>query len=309
MAPLAHACCEYVRHGFALVPIMPGQKLPSISEWNTRAKCIKTADSAAKLTHHNVGIAHLFSGTCALDVDDVKLATPWLGARGVNLHSLVSASDAVIISSGRENRTKLLYRLPLGVAAMPHKQPQGSGLELRCATADLQKTVQDVLPPSVHPATGKPYVWAGAGNWRKLPVLPTCVYDLWRALDADRLTADQIEARRKAREKRNAEMDVAEIEEELRLALQVIPSGDYTTWLSVGQALHNEFDGDEAGLEVWDSWSESNDDTGAYQAGACAAKWNTFNGNGLTVGSVYWLAQKHRQQWLLQEFKRGLQHE
>ena len=54
-------------------------------------------------------------------------------------------------------------------------------------------TVQDVLPPSIHPDTGKPYEWAGAGDWRKLPTLPNMVLTLWRSL------AEPVEAPRAAR--------------------------------------------------------------------------------------------------------------
>ena len=43
-------------------------------------------------------------------------------------------------------------------------------------------TVQDVLPPSIHPDTQQPYRWAGRGHWTRLPMVPMQLLDLWRAL-------------------------------------------------------------------------------------------------------------------------------
>ena len=70
--------------------------------------------------------------------------------------------------------------------------------ELRCATTG-GLTVQDVLPPSIHPETKQPYRWAGAGNWTRLPAIPQALLDLWSgmlALDKERTipTDDPIDA-------------------------------------------------------------------------------------------------------------------
>ena len=45
-------------------------------------------------------------------------------------------------------------------------------------------TVQDVLPPSIHPSTKQPYRWAGHGNWTRLPVIPQPLLDLWQSLQS-----------------------------------------------------------------------------------------------------------------------------
>jgi hypothetical protein len=58
----------------------------------------------------------------------------------------------------------------------------GVGLELRCAAKDGTVTVTDVLPPSIHELTRKPYVWAGLGDWRNPPELPEQLLALWREL-------------------------------------------------------------------------------------------------------------------------------
>jgi P4 family phage/plasmid primase-like protien len=173
---------EYVTAGLVLVPIPRGKKGPEIKGWNLRRNCIETPEQAAKLNGHNIGLAHVYSRTCAVDVDDFKTADAWLSERGIDLAALLMADDAVQISSGREGRAKLLYRLPAGVESLTTHKIENA-LELRCAASN-GLSVQDVLPPSIHPDTGKPYQWKGTGDWRRIPELPAPLLELWRKLDA-----------------------------------------------------------------------------------------------------------------------------
>lgn len=172
----------YVRSGLALIPIPRGMKGPRVSGWQQEANAIRSEEGVAKLNGCNIGLAHRWCGTCAVDVDDYRQVHDWLVARGIDLEALLVADDAVQIRSGKPNRAKLLYRLPQGVAWLPTFKPEGVGLELRCASRDGAVTVQDVLPPSIHPETGKPYEWGGAGDWRNLPTLPDALLTLWRSL-------------------------------------------------------------------------------------------------------------------------------
>ncbi len=43
--------------------------------------------------------------------------------------------------------------------------------------------MQDVLPPSIHPDTGRPYQWAGRSIFDELPELPPQLLTLWREWD------------------------------------------------------------------------------------------------------------------------------
>ena len=175
----------YVKSGLALVPIPRGTKGPVTAGWNEPGQAVTDIDAASRLDG-NVGIAHAYSTprTAAIDVDDLAGATVWLAGHGIDLAALINATDAVWIDSGRPNRAKLLYRLHDDMPAIPSKViKEGSKtiLEFRCATAE-GKTVQDVLPPSIHPDTGKPYQWAGRGHWDKLPALPLKVAALWQSM-------------------------------------------------------------------------------------------------------------------------------
>ena len=59
----------------------------------------------------------------------------------------------------------------------------------------------------------------------------------------------------------------------------------YTSWVNVGLALYNVFDGDKEGLDNWDKFSKQGSE---YKAGECTEKWQTFGGRegGLTVASL-----------------------
>lgn len=167
-----HPAVEYVEHGFSLVEIPRGSKGPKKAGWNKRENAITTQKAAAKLNGHNIGLIHEHSKTCAIDIDDLEKARPWLRERGVDIDALLSAPDAVQIVSGRANRAKLLYKLPKGLK-LTHRKLADGALELRAGP------VQDVLPPSIHPDTKQPYTWGGDGDWHNLPELPTELLALW----------------------------------------------------------------------------------------------------------------------------------
>lgn len=194
------SAAEYIEHGWALCNIPRGSKGPRMDGWQLEANAVR---EATRLRDGNVGLLHAWSRTCALDIDNYQAAHGWLAARGVDLDQLMAAEDAVQIVSGRPGRAKLLYRLPDGVDlpltqqvadpdADPKDRSKSMWLEFRCVSA-TGGTHQDVLPPSIHPDTGEPYRWAGAGDWRNLPVIPDALLSLWRRLN------DESPRERKAR--------------------------------------------------------------------------------------------------------------
>jgi len=87
----------------------------------------------------------------------------------------------VIVS--REGRAKLVYRVPEEMRsfvdrkrAINWKKSDGTSfcvIEFRAGTEQLQ----DVLPPSIHPTTGKPYLWEG--NFARMPDLPGELAAIW----------------------------------------------------------------------------------------------------------------------------------
>jgi hypothetical protein len=176
--------CEFAQKyddaGFKLCVIHPGSKAPRYPRWEQ--KPILPFRFKPNL---GVGLLHVQSRTCALDVDDLGEAHHWLESKGIDLGALLQHDDAVQIISGKENRAKLIYRLPKGHDPLPTKRitdREGRVLfELRCAS-NTGSSLQDVLPPTIHPETMQPYAWGGAGSFDILPELPALLLALWSEL-------------------------------------------------------------------------------------------------------------------------------
>lgn len=235
---------EYVRAGWALTWLQPTQKQPTHEGWNTIAKAVRDPDVAQHLDG-NVGLLHAYSGTCCVDVDSIQLARPWLAERGIDLDGLLAALDAVKISSGREDRAKLLYRCDI---PLPSFKLSKAGIELRCGTRKAT-SVQDALPPSIHPITGNPYCWeynSDEGHWSNLPEMPTALRALWEGM---------IDKDTKIKEDETPQLPVG------LAALRTMlyrhdPDVTYDEWVKIGMALHHETGGDLSGFSLWDEWSK-----------------------------------------------------
>jgi len=240
---------DYVRAGWALCAIPRGRKGPVTPGWQRRERAITTVEQAQKLIE-NIGLCHAYSGTCAIDVDHYEHAKRWLAERGINLDALIAAPDSVQIASGRPGRGKLLYRLATPLPSVQLAPYESGGqthhaLELRCATR-TGATVQDVLPPSIHPETGQPYTWRYGNplvaDWRFLPELPLELRNLWQ------------QSLRPLREEL-PEPTGATADEIRAILAHHDPDAPYDDWIRVGMALHHEFGGHDEGLALWDEWS------------------------------------------------------
>lgn len=259
------AARQYVAQGWVLVPIARGSKGPRTEGWNLIANCITNTDQCGRV-RDNVGLALAYSRMCTLDLDNLELARRYMQGRRIDLDELLGAADAVRISSGRPNRAKLLYRLPAGVAPLASKQLKAEGFELRCATVD-GRTLQDVLPPSIHPETNEPYTWDYPepliGHWSIPPTLPTELLALWQELIKP--------VEREVNEKAPLGLGKRELRELLK---QYDPSTGYQEWVELGMALHHETRGGELGLDLWDEWSS----TGVTYKGRedLAQHWDSF---------------------------------
>lgn len=236
------AAAEYVAHGWVLVPLK-ADKRPARSGWNERSECLNWIEDVAVSNGEGIGLAHAYSGTACIDIDDWSAAATWFAARGVDLNALWTAPDAVKILSDRPGRGKLLYRIKTPIRTVKPVP----GLELRCGNA-RGTTVQDVLPPSVHPVTGKPYRWEG--NWRDLPALPVSVRVVW---------IGDIDAEPAVEAKVSATPPLGLSDDEIRARLAHVDCDDYDRWIGVGMGLHHERNGDESGLSLWDAWSHGSE--------------------------------------------------
>lgn len=223
---------SYIRHGWKLVAIPQGSKGPNSAAWNRKENAV--TDSTMIPPGHGVGLAHAYSGTCAIDIDNWDAAIQILSEHHIDLNQLYNALDAVTVESGRQGHGKLLYAMPFGIT-LPSKKinyTDDSGTkqvayELRCASTN-GLTLQDVLPPSIHPITNQPYRWGGRGTWNNLPTIPTELLTLWQELTAQDtekvIPTDTVDASW----------------DDIKAALYAVPA-DTTRdeWLTCGMALHH----------------------------------------------------------------------
>lgn len=281
---MADQFSDYVRAGWKLCAITKGKKAPTYDGWQMPGQEIPE-DAADGLD--GAGLMHAYSGTCVIDVDDMLRAKPWLMERGVDIEALMAAPDAVRIESGRPHRTKLLYRLDKPMRTLGQKSPgmNGSGLEFRCSTAGM-RTVQDVLPPTIHPDTNKPYRWVYSddmiGHWSAPPPIPAAVLNLWRELTSYAPEEQLPDAQDPERE--------ATSPDKLRQAMEILAKrkdvDSYEDWIDVGMRLHDETRGGNSGFDMWDQWSRG----GSKYKGPedLMPHWLSFGQN--TMGPVKTLA-------------------
>ncbi|UVJ45526.1 bifunctional DNA primase/polymerase [Pseudomonas sp. LS1212] len=207
--------------GLALVPIEPGEKGPKGNGWNKPGGYITEADAAEafwqKRPSHNLGVVLGPSRVCSLDVDDVELTRLVLQQLlGMDLDTL---ADAYPTTVGNPARFRVMFRVPDGVELTRHSlvwpnktDPDGSILKgimaqvkaavdagdaareatFRMAAEPFKKItvfelrgglVQDVLPPSIHPGTKRPYTWRNPPSPEGLPELPPELLSIWQGWD------------------------------------------------------------------------------------------------------------------------------
>lgn len=271
----------YVRYGgWGLCPIRTGTKAPTGKGWNRPENAISDPDQAAKL--EAAGLLHAFSHTCALDIDDYQSAVAWLDERGIDLMALLGGSDAVQIVSGKPNKGKLLFSLPTPKPSVKVTGADGQVIfELRSGSAD-GLTVQDVLPPSLHPGTGRPYEWGGSGKWWKLPEMPADLIKVWDELGS----SSPRRAERTPQHTAPARALDASAIQDLREALFTLSSDSYDMWIKVGLALSGLGD---TGRGLWMAWSATSD---KFDPGTAAAKWESFDGASADYRTIFAEAQQ-----------------
>lgn len=171
---------HYADLGFALVAIPAGSKAPSTFGWQTRATSPDFWDTNP---NHNIGLLHSLSGTVALDIDHMLNSRTILEGLGIDLDTILVSAPRIV---GRPDRVKALFSAPEGEPLTTRKiswPVDGDPRKTEVVFELRAGTVQDVLPPSIHPDTGHPYTWAGADIENGLPPIPDQLLTIWRQWD------------------------------------------------------------------------------------------------------------------------------
>ena len=275
--------------GLALVKIPRGSKAPEINGWNKFENVITRYDQISILDNSNIGLAHAYcspSPTCAIDVDNLTDAKQWLRNYQVDLDDLLNAPDAVSIYSGKSNSAKLIYRIPLHVGALKTKMIRNnegkSMLEFRCASSD-GLTVQDVIPPSIHPS-GTTYQWGGKGSVLSIPLIPDILLTVWQSILNPPLRTSKtlfIQPSETPRE-------IARVQ----LALTYIsPDCDYETYRNVVWALLST--GWSVAEDIARNWCQCcKDKFNEHSFDLVVASYDHFKESRITLGTLFKLAKE-----------------
>lgn len=272
---------EYHAHGWRCCLIEPGAKGPNYQRWNVEP----IQSNHVVPPSFGIGLLHVLSNTCAIDIDDYDLAKAWLAERGVDLDQLLNAPDAVRIISGRVGSDKLICSMPATTPWAPSKKVVINGktiLEFRSASAD-GKSLQDILPVEgyLHIHAKTEYEWKG--DWRNLPPLPEAIQKIW----SDLLEADcskNVEVRNNGKVGSTKWTTIVS-------ALQAIdPDSARDPWRNVGMALAdaaNQIGNSEEAFATWVSWSSGSP---KFKEREMAGQWRSFKSDRpdrITVGTLF----------------------
>lgn len=80
---------------------------------------------------------------------------------------------------------------------------------------------------------------------------------------------------------------------EVQSALSVISAESYHDWIKIGMALENGLG--QAGKAIWEDWSATSE---KYNPRVIEEKWRSFRGNGVTMASIFQMANATGWRWI-----------
>lgn len=176
------------RFGMHVIPLQARSKLPVQNDWghNTLTNAAEAEAYFQQHPDYNLGVALGPSRLCSLDIDCMDSFRHICDCFGIELDDLIASTPTI---QGASKGRRVMFRVPAGVA-LPYcklnwkrqDDPAKSFtvFELRAACDDKQRF--DVLPPSIHPDTGNPYVWLTQprDEW---PEPPRWMLAMWQDFD------------------------------------------------------------------------------------------------------------------------------
>ena len=175
-------------------------------------------------------------------------------------------------SSGRPNRKQLAFRVPFD--AWEHLrgrrfwQASDGRTVLELRGAGHQSVIAGEHPDSAG------YLWLNSPADHRVADAPDWLLEpLYRA-PHEPISADYRPS------------DAADSDRALAILQHIKPRDAYDPWLKVGMALHSV---DPGLLNAWTDWSRG---CSNFDEAECLAKWESFKGSGVTLGSLYYLARQ-----------------
>lgn len=302
--------------GFALHLLHTRQKRPIGNKWSEAP--VASVDSLLR-THsagNNLGVrlgqpSFLVNGRY-LHVFDIDIRIPELADEAWGaLRDLLPGFDidglpSVRSGSGGESRHRYFvadrpFRSKL-LAASEGKHRSADGRWHNDWEIELFGTGKQVaMPPSIHPDTGKPYVWESEFD------LDALAFDEAPEIDSNLIESLGVVEERTYEFEKTPPLDFKP--GQLERDLDLIPISDlhYDDWIRLGQALHHQFGGSQEGFDLWLTHTKrSTKYVGDRQDREMRRiKWRSFGkyrGKAVTMATVRLWAQEARAAALVDEF-------
>jgi len=188
---IADYAASYVRQfGMALVPLPPRTKRPLAENWGLDV-ITDPEQARAYYEQHpdwNIGAALGPSRLCSFDVDDMDATRMIFEEFGWDLDALRDDNPTI---QGSPDGFRVMFRVPDDMVLPYHSltwpKPNGQPgrftvWEIRAADDAHQR--QDVLPPSIHPDTQRPYIWLTKPTPQSgFPAPPDFLLQMWAHWD------------------------------------------------------------------------------------------------------------------------------
>ncbi len=310
--PLQSTVEDWCTAGLALHWLVPREKRPIEKDWSEATVYSAEQLVATYRRGNNIGVRlgepsqiALGSGEIwylhVLDMDiriaDLKDET-WDALR--TLFPDVATDDLPCVQSGSGGESRHLYLITdkpfrskrLAVSEGKHRNAKG-GWSYDWEIELFGTGKQVAMPPSIHPDTGKPYIWLRPFEVALLdldmgPFIPSAAIE---RLAVAEHTTYEFESRD----------PLTFTSGQLERILGAIEVSDlhYDDWIRLGQALHHQFGGSQKGFDLWlEHTKRSTKFTGDKQVREMRrVKWKSFGryrGAPVTMASIVGWAQDAR---------------
>lgn len=144
---------EYVDNGWSVLPVRPEEKRPFMTNWlqYTKTKAPKEMVENWFNTLSNAGVGIVTGKISNIVVLDVENDCP------IPIDELLKRYPTQMISRSGSGGYHLFYQYPTGVPRVSNRVRIFEGADLRADGGFI------VLPPTVHPTSGKRYEWISRG--------------------------------------------------------------------------------------------------------------------------------------------------
>lgn len=312
-------CYDLIHNGYQVIPITPFNNVPIVKGFTKMKSCypLDEVDKwCEKYPDSSVALFCGFNDVYALDfdVDDEAVSKILL-----RMCDQLSAGRMYI----RKVRTQNHHRFSFFFRADSELQKYGSGKSVVFNHNNIVNQIEMIgnriiTIYGVHRKTNKPYYWQrGFELWDSKPddlaiLSLDDVKKIFNVFERKMLTRQYQNATPdyKFRLRNNAKKDDNEnktihdtfkdlkytreySDEEIDEFLSEVTGDTRDSWLEIGLALHDYYDGNLEGLRKWDEWSSQ---FNGYQGSDdCRKNWSSFHqGQGITMGTLVHKAKSNR---------------